>query len=60
MSGLLAGEAVAAGAGGLVYIRVGEGNEIDAAKPVKEGLTGQQCQALISSTGAHPVRAPFP
>ncbi|CAL8467107.1 g6643 [Coccomyxa elongata] len=52
--GDISGKAVAAGAGGLVYIRVGEGNEIDAAKPVKEGLTEQQCQALISSTGAHP------
>lgn len=51
----VAGEAVAAGAGGLVYIRVGEGGEIDAAKPVKEGLSEQHCQALISSTGAQPV-----
>lgn len=38
-----------------MYIRVGEGGEIDAAKPVKEGLSEQHCQALISSTGAQPV-----
>ncbi len=49
---------MAAGAGGLVYIRVGEGAEIDAAKPVKEGLSEEQCHALLSSTGAQPVCRP--
>lgn len=40
--GDISNEALAAGAAGLVYIRVGEDGEIDAAKPVKEGLTPDQ------------------
>ena len=47
---------MAAGAAGLVYIRVGEDGAIDAAKPVKEGLTQAQAQALLASAGAQPVR----
>ena len=50
-----AGEAQAAGAAGLVYIRVGEQGSIDAAKPVKEGLSKQQTQDIIASASAQPV-----
>ena len=55
-----AGEAVAAGAAGLVYMRVGEGGAIDAAKPVKEGLSEGQVGALLAATGAQPVRPRSP
>ena len=51
----IAGEAQAAGAAGLVYIRVGEDGSIDAAKPVKEGLSEEQSQAILASTCAQPV-----
>jgi aspartyl-tRNA synthetase len=51
-----AGEAVAAGAAGLVYVRIEADGGIDAAKPVKEGLTEQQVEALIASTSAQAVR----
>ncbi len=51
-----AGEAVAAGAAGLVYVRVGEGGAIDAAKPVREGLSDEQAAALLAATAAQPVR----
>ena len=51
----MAGEAQAAGAAGLVYIRVGEAGSIDAAKPVKEGLSEQQSQAILACTRAQPV-----
>ena len=51
----MAGEAQAAGAAGLVYIRVGETGSIDAAKPVKAGLSEQQSQAILASTCAQPV-----
>lgn len=54
-----AGEAQAGGAAGLVYIRVGEQGSIDAAKPVKEGLSEQQTQDILSATSAQPVRTPF-
>lgn len=50
-----AGEAQAAGAAGLVYIRVGEQGSIDAAKPVKEGLSEQQTQDIIASASAQSV-----
>lgn len=40
--GDICAEAVAAGAAGLAYIRVQEGGEIDAAKPIKEGLSPEQ------------------
>ena len=52
----MTGEAQAAGAAGLVYIRIGENGSIDAAKPVKEGLSEQQTQDIIVSTSAQPVR----
>ena len=39
-----------------MYVRVGEGGAIDAAKPVKEGLTEAQVQALLASAAAQPVR----
>lgn len=51
----MTGEAQAAGAAGLVYIRIGENGSIDAAKPVKEGLSEQQTQDIIASTSAQPV-----
>lgn len=51
----MAGEAQAAGAPGLVYIRVGEEGSIDAAKPVKEALSEEQTQAILASTCAQPV-----
>jgi aspartyl-tRNA synthetase len=40
--GDVANEAVAGGAAGLAYMRVLEGGDIDAAKPVKEGLSAEQ------------------
>ena len=52
------GEAQAAGAAGLVYIRVGEQGSIDAAKPVKEGLSEEQAQGIIASTSAQQVQRP--
>ncbi|KAK9819377.1 hypothetical protein WJX81_001266 [Elliptochloris bilobata] len=52
--GDIAGEAVAAGAGGLVHVRVGPSGEVDAARPVKEGLAPEQQAALLSTCGAQP------
>lgn len=40
---------MAAGAAGLVYIRVKEGGAIEAAKPVMEGLSAEQRAALVAS-----------
>ena len=51
-----ADEAQAAGAAGLVYVRVKEGGAIDAAKPVLEGLTPEQQAAVVAALGAQPVR----
>ena len=51
----MAGEAQAAGAAGLVYIRVGEEGSINAAKPVKEDLSEEQTQAILASTCAQSV-----
>ena len=42
-----ADEAVAGGAAGLVYVRVKEGGQIEAAKPVMEGLSPEQQAALV-------------
>jgi len=50
--GDVAGEAVKGGAAGLVYVRVGAGGEIDATKPVREGLSASQAAALIEACGA--------
>lgn len=55
-----AGEAVAAGAGGLVYVRVGEAGAVDAAKPVREGLAPEQQAALLAACGAEPARPILP
>ena len=52
----VAGEAQAAGAAGLVYIRVGEQGSIDAAKPVREGLSQQQTQEILASSTAQQVQ----
>ena len=51
----VAGEAQAAGAAGLVYIRVEEQGSIDAAKPVREGLSQQQTQDVLASSSAQQV-----
>jgi len=40
--GDIANEAVAGGAAGLASVRVLDGGDIDAAKPIKEGLTAEQ------------------
>ncbi|KAK9811902.1 hypothetical protein WJX72_012167 [[Myrmecia] bisecta] len=50
--GDIAGVAVEAGAAGLAYIRVLEGGAIDAAKPIKEGLTTEQAAGILEATGA--------
>lgn len=52
--GDISGEAGAAGAKGLVYIRVQEGGDVDAAKPVREGLTEDQKESIIKKTEASP------
>ena len=49
------GEAVAAGAGGLVHVRVAASGEMDAARPVKEGLSAEQQAALLAACAAQPV-----
>eukprot|EP00884_Botryococcus_braunii_P019181 jgi/Botrbrau1/5947/Bobra.0366s0117.1 len=46
------GEAVAAGAPGLAYVRVQAEGAIDAAKPLKEGLSEQQRAALLAACQA--------
>lgn len=48
-------EAVAGGAAGLAYVRVLEGGAIDAAKPIKEGLTGEPLAQLLEACGAQTV-----
>lgn len=52
--GDIANEAVAGGAAGLASIRVLEGGDIDAAKPIKEGLSPEQIQGAISACAAEP------
>ena len=52
----MAGQATAAGAGGLVYLRVGDSSSLDAAKPVKEGLSDQAWQGILQRCSAGPVR----
>jgi len=42
VQGDIANKAVAGGAAGLASIRVMEGGDIDAAKPIKEGLSPEQ------------------
>lgn len=53
--GDVANEAVAAGAAGLAFVRVQEGGTIDAAKPIKEGLSDTQVQHVLDVCGAQPV-----
>ncbi|KAK9836255.1 hypothetical protein WJX84_004773 [Apatococcus fuscideae] len=52
--GDVSGVAVAAGAAGLVYMRHEAGGQIDAAKPVQEGLTGEQKSAILTSCCSEP------
>ncbi|KAG2485593.1 hypothetical protein HYH03_015657 [Edaphochlamys debaryana] len=52
--GDVANEAVAAGAAGLAYARVNPDGSLDAAKAVKEGLSGEQTAALLQAAGAGP------
>ncbi|KAL4436784.1 hypothetical protein ABPG75_003923 [Micractinium tetrahymenae] len=52
--GDISNEAVAGGAAGLVYVRVKEGGEIEAAKPVMEGLSPDQQAALVQQLQGQP------
>jgi aspartyl-tRNA synthetase len=47
-------EATDAGAKGIAYIRVREGNDFDTIGAIKDNLTGEQKQQLIERTGAKP------
>ncbi|MDJ0631726.1 MAG: aspartate--tRNA ligase [Xenococcaceae cyanobacterium MO_188.B29] len=47
-------EAVAAGAKGIAYIRVRENNEIDTIGAIKDNLTEEKKQELLTKTGAKP------
>jgi aspartyl-tRNA synthetase len=47
-------EATEAGAKGIAYIRVREGNEIDTIGAIKDNLTDEQKQQILSLTGAQP------
>ena len=49
---------MAAGAGGLVHARVVASGELDAARPVKEGLSAEQQAALVAGCSAQPVCRP--
>ncbi|MFZ9281169.1 MAG: aspartate--tRNA ligase [Prochlorococcaceae cyanobacterium] len=48
------GEAQAAGAGGLAFIRVREGGEIDTIGAIKDNLTDEKKAELLKRTGAQP------
>ena len=52
--GDLFNEAVAAGAKGIAYIRVRENNEIDTISAIKDNLTEENKQELLTKTGAKP------
>jgi aspartyl-tRNA synthetase len=52
--GDVAAQAVAAGAPGIVHARVTADGGLDAAKPVKEGLSEATVAALVAATGAAP------
>ncbi|MGK7952054.1 MAG: aspartate--tRNA ligase [Xenococcaceae cyanobacterium] len=52
--GDLFNEAVAAGAKGIAYIRVRENNEIDTIGAIKDNLTEEKKQELLTKTGAKP------
>ncbi len=47
-------EATEAGAKGIAYIRVREGNEIDTIGAIKDNLSVEQTQLLLEKTGAKP------
>lgn len=47
-------EAVAAGAKGIAYVRVRENNEIDTIGAIKDNLTEENKQELLTKTGAKP------
>lgn len=47
-------EAATAGAKGIAYIRVREGNEIETIGAIKDNLTNEQKQQLLAKTGAQP------
>lgn len=47
-------EASSAGAKGIAYIRVREGNELDTIGAIKDNLTEEQKQQLLTKTGAKP------
>ena len=47
-------EATAAGAKGIAYIRIREGNEIETIGAIKDNLSEEQKQQLIEKTGAKP------
>ncbi|MEC8214344.1 MAG: aspartate--tRNA ligase, partial [Cyanobacteriota bacterium] len=47
-------EAQAAGAGGLAFIRVRDGGEIDTIGAIKDNLSDERKQELLSRTGAEP------
>jgi len=53
--GDIANEAVKAGSPGVAFLRVLEDGEIEAAKPIKEGLDDETVSAILSCTGAEPV-----
>jgi aspartyl-tRNA synthetase len=53
-NGDLFNEAVAAGAKGIAYIRVRENNEFDTIGAIKDNLSEEQKQALLTKTGAKP------
>jgi hypothetical protein len=50
----------AAGAAGLAFMRVLADGAIDAAKPIKEGLSDQHVANLLAATQAQEVRAARP
>lgn len=45
------------GAGGLAFLRVGAAGAIDAAKPLREGLSPEQTATLLAATQAQEVRS---
>ena len=54
LKGDIFNEAVAAGAKGIAYIRVRENNEIDTIGAIKDNLTEENKQELLTKTGAKP------
>ena len=53
--GDIASVAAESGLPGLIYVRIKENSEIEAAKPVMEGLDTEASQKLIELTQAQPV-----